>query len=264
MAGPERNPWRRLLALPNESRTKTVVIAFLVSAICAVLVSAATVYLRPIQAANRAAEEQARIAASCGAFPACRELLEQSGGTLGTSCHRPRAGTRDAEITTDTLELALSDPANWSALDPSDDLAGARPAAGLRAGLRSARRGRGVRRAPADRRIRAITAGSTRCWPGRRHEHDRGPVGDAALGDPRPRRADRGGGVAVGLSGHRDCATRRATCASPWRGDGVERHEVDGITGATRTSNAMTRMVRFWLGPEGYGPFLDAVRRGEF
>jgi Na+-transporting NADH:ubiquinone oxidoreductase subunit D len=40
--------------------------------------------------------------------------------------------------------------------------------------------------------------------------------------------------------------------------------EVDGITGATRTSNAMTRMIRFWLGPEGYGPFLDAVRRGEF
>ena len=41
-------------------------------------------------------------------------------------------------------------------------------------------------------------------------------------------------------------------------------YEVDGITGATRTSNAFTKIMRFWLGPEGYGPFIDAVQRGEF
>ena len=35
--------WRGLLALPNESRPKTIAIAFLVSAICAVLVTGATV-----------------------------------------------------------------------------------------------------------------------------------------------------------------------------------------------------------------------------
>ena len=51
--------WRRLLALPNESRTKTILMAFLVSGICALMVSGATVYLRPIQTANRAAEQQA-------------------------------------------------------------------------------------------------------------------------------------------------------------------------------------------------------------
>ena len=28
--------------------------------------------------------------------------------------------------------------------------------------------------------------------------------------------------------------------------------------------NAVTRMVRFWLGPEGYGPLIDAISRGEF
>ena len=41
-------------------------------------------------------------------------------------------------------------------------------------------------------------------------------------------------------------------------------YEVDGITGATRTSNAMTQMIRFWVGPEGYGPLMAAIRRGEF
>jgi Na+-transporting NADH:ubiquinone oxidoreductase subunit C len=36
-------------------------------------------------------------------------------------------------------------------------------------------------------------------------------------------------------------------------------YSVDGITGATRTGNAVTRIVRFWLGPDGYGPFLERL-----
>ena len=48
------------------------------------------------------------------------------------------------------------------------------------------------------------------------------------------------------------------------RGRATNAHEVDGITGATRTGNGVTRMMRFWLGPDGYGPLLDAIERGEF
>ena len=55
MAEHDPDPQRRLLAAPAESRTRTLAVAFLVSAICALAVSMATVYLRPIQKANRAA-----------------------------------------------------------------------------------------------------------------------------------------------------------------------------------------------------------------
>ena len=48
------------------------------------------------------------------------------------------------------------------------------------------------------------------------------------------------------------------------RGQARTEYEVDGITGATRTSNAITQMVRFWVGPHGYGPLIAAIRRGEF
>jgi Na+-transporting NADH:ubiquinone oxidoreductase subunit C len=48
------------------------------------------------------------------------------------------------------------------------------------------------------------------------------------------------------------------------RGPASGVHEVDGITGATRTGIGVTQMIRFWLGPNGYGPFLSAVERGEF
>jgi len=37
---------------------------------------------------------------------------------------------------------------------------------------------------------------------------------------------------------------------------------VDGITGATITNVAVTRLIQFWLGPHGYGPFLARLRAG--
>jgi Na+-transporting NADH:ubiquinone oxidoreductase subunit C len=36
--------------------------------------------------------------------------------------------------------------------------------------------------------------------------------------------------------------------------------EVDGITGATRTGNGVTGLVRYWLGPDGFGPYLERLR----
>ena len=40
----------------------------------------------------------------------------------------------------------------------------------------------------------------------------------------------------------------------------VAPHSVDGIAGATLTSDAVTRIVHFWLGPAGFGPFLRTYR----
>lgn len=37
-------------------------------------------------------------------------------------------------------------------------------------------------------------------------------------------------------------------------------YEVDGISGATITANGVTNTVQYWLGPEGYGPFLDQLK----
>lgn len=37
---------------------------------------------------------------------------------------------------------------------------------------------------------------------------------------------------------------------------------VDGLSGATITSNAITRLTRFWLSEAGYGKFLERFREG--
>jgi Na+-transporting NADH:ubiquinone oxidoreductase subunit NqrC len=44
---------------------------------------------------------------------------------------------------------------------------------------------------------------------------------------------------------------------------GTGEFEVDGISGATRSSSGVGNLVRFWLGENGFGPFLARLRQGE-
>ena len=39
------------------------------------------------------------------------------------------------------------------------------------------------------------------------------------------------------------------------------RYHVDGIAGATLTSNGVASLLRFWLGDLGFGPYLDRLHR---
>lgn len=39
---------------------------------------------------------------------------------------------------------------------------------------------------------------------------------------------------------------------------------IDGLSGATITTKGVNTMIRYWLGPGGFGPFLEKVRKGEF
>jgi Na+-transporting NADH:ubiquinone oxidoreductase subunit C len=37
-------------------------------------------------------------------------------------------------------------------------------------------------------------------------------------------------------------------------------HQVDGLSGATLTGNGVSRLVQHWIGPEGFGPYLETYR----
>jgi Na+-transporting NADH:ubiquinone oxidoreductase subunit C len=264
MAGRDWNPWRRLLALPNESRTKTVIVAFLVSAVCAALVSGATVMLRPIQTANRAAEEQARIAALVQGIPGMATLLEQSGGALSTVVIDLATGRAATEVTAATLEATLNDTTNWTVLDAAQDLAGLgqRPDFAQVFLLRDN-----------DAVSLVFLPISGQGYGGRI---------DAILA----LRADMNTIAGIAVTRHSETPGLGGRIQEvSWQGDfpGTElrddngemrfavargpastTYEVDGITGATRTGRGVTQMVRFWLGPDGYGPLLNAIQRQEF
>lgn len=40
-------------------------------------------------------------------------------------------------------------------------------------------------------------------------------------------------------------------------------HQVDGLAGATLTSNGVENLLLFWLGENGFGPFIAKLRAGE-
>lgn len=40
-------------------------------------------------------------------------------------------------------------------------------------------------------------------------------------------------------------------------------HKVDGLSGATLTSNGVEHMLHFWLGERGFGPYLNKLRGGQ-
>lgn len=44
-------------------------------------------------------------------------------------------------------------------------------------------------------------------------------------------------------------------------GKGAE-HSVDGLSGATLTSRGVNNLLRFWMGENGFGPFLGKIKNG--
>ncbi len=42
--------------------------------------------------------------------------------------------------------------------------------------------------------------------------------------------------------------------------DPLRDYHVDGVSGATLTGNGVTNLLRYWLGEDGYGPFLRRIR----
>lgn len=38
-------------------------------------------------------------------------------------------------------------------------------------------------------------------------------------------------------------------------------YKIDGLAGATLTSNGVTNLVQFWMGKDGFGPYLERVRK---
>lgn len=257
--------WKRLLAQPNESRAKTIVVAFLLSGVCAVLVTAATVVLRPIQTANRAAEEQLRLEHLLTSIPGMSDIVAEAGGSALTSVVVDLTEGRAAEdLDSNALQTALDDPGNWTQLAPEQDTAGigARPDFAqvflLRDGERISLLILPILGSGYNGPIRAMLAlrGDMNTIAGLTITDQSETPGLGARIEEAAWQAEFAGKQLADEAGNLRFSVARGSAGTEY--------EVDGITGATRTSNAITRMIRFWVGPDGYGPLIDAVQRGEF
>ncbi len=233
--------WRGFLALPNESPGKTVGVALLVALVCSLVVSVTAVTLRPLQDANRLAASAAQLAGMMdvlgGGVPEAR-LVDLASGAYaerdpGTRTELPAArdgaGLGSREDVATVFEIRENGDLRLVVL----------PVRGT--GYQSTLKAYLALESDLNT-IAALTV----------YEQDETPGLGARVADESwhslwrgKELADAGGTLRIEVV----------------KGAAADPHQVDGISGATRTGTGMTNLLRFWLGPDGYGPYLDRLRR---
>ncbi len=234
--------WRGFLARPNESPGKTVGVALLVALVCSLVVSVTAVTLRPLQDANRLAASAAQLAGMMdvlgGGVPEPR-LVD-----LATGAYVERDPGSRTELPADRDRAGLGSREDVATVFELRDDGGVLrlvvlPVRGT--GYQSTIKAYLALRADLNT-IAALTV----------YEQDETPGVGARITEsawralwPGKQVADADGVIRIEVV----------------KGAGTDAHQVDGVAGATRTGTGMTNLLRFWLGPDGYGPYLDRLRR---
>ncbi len=255
----------------SPSTRKTLLVSLLVCLGCSVVVSAATVFLRPIQMENRRAARNARLADILGRQPGLEGLL----GDLSTASLDERvvdlaSGAFVTDVDPGGFDpiKAAAVPATSRALPPERDLAGIQREAleGVVTLVSQGRATEAIILPIYGRGYGSIIRGSIALAGDGNTvigllitDHGETPGIGSEITEkdwgvlwPGKKLRDATGRLRIHVSVDE-------TGAPP----DDESFHVDGISGATRSSEGVGQMVRFWLGDDGYGPFLARVREGE-
>lgn len=256
------NPVGALFARPNDDTTKTVTIAVLVAFVCAIMVSTASVLLDPIQQAQIEAEQAARMEAMLDTLPGMREVMEEAGVTaLETRIVDLQTGQFAPDIDSATYDFvaASSDPELSVAIPTEADLASIRQRP-LYAPVHLLERdgdlllivlpvyGSGY--ASTIRAMLALEPDLSTVAALTITEQAETPGLGARITEPDWQ----------GLWPGKELLNEDGDIViQVVRGQAQSVHEVDGLSGATRTGDGVTFALQFWMGPNGFGPFLDRL-----
>ncbi len=242
---------------------KTLGIAFMVAFCAALLVSTASVLLKPLQDAHIERARQAQLDRMLDTLPGLRDLMLEAGvDALQTRMVDLETGTFTTAVDPDTFDprAAAQDPETSIALSPDADIAGVKRRANQApvyllesdgelkvivlpvegAGYQSTIRAYLALEADLNT-IAALTI----------YEQGDTPGLGARIAEP---------AWAALWPGKEIADDAGEVVITVVRGEATGPHEVDGITGATRTGNGVGNMLRFWLGPYGFGPFLENLK----
>ena len=258
--------WRRFLAAPNDAPAKTLTVALLVALVASIVVSVAAVSLKPLQLANLEQERQARLAAMIAELPGLDQILREAGAEsleirivdLSTGTFAP-----DIEPATYDQRAAAADPQLRTTIPAEADVAGIKRRANY-APVYFVRRDRvpvlvvlpvhGVGYQSTLYGYLALGGDANTVAGLTFYEHGDTPGVGGRIQDPDWQALWPGKSIAD-ENGEIRIAVVQGQASGPY--------EVDGISGATRTGNGVTNLLRFWLGDYGFGPFLARLKAGE-
>lgn len=258
----------RLAAMPNDSVGKMLLVTVVLSLVCSVLVSSAAVLLKPMQLRNVEMARKERILEVAGLMEPGRPIEELFQGVQVRLVELDSGRFSDAfDPATFDQQIAARNPATSRALPPWEDIAGI----GRRADFAP------VFLVEADGRIETIVlpvhgyglwstmfgflalsgdGSEVRGLTFYQHAETPGLGGEIE----NPRWLERWPGRRVfGPEGEVRLQVVRGSVdpASEWA-----EWSVDGLSGATLTADGVTNMVQFWLGDQGFGPFLANLKEG--
>ncbi|MGD8976398.1 MAG: Na(+)-translocating NADH-quinone reductase subunit C [Gammaproteobacteria bacterium] len=256
-------------SLPNDSVLKTVTIATLLCLVCSVVVSATAVSLKPLQQRNAILAMKQEILRVAG-LDDPDQSVEASFASIETLIIDLSTGQVAADIDPATFDLqkASRNPETSEAIPAGQDIAslGRRP---LYAPVY-------VVREDGDPGMLIFPVSGYGLWStmygflalegdantvaGLTFYQDAETPGlGAEINNPRWQRKwvgkrvfDADGGVAL-----------RVIKGAVNPGAADAEYQVDGISGATPTGTGVSRMIEFWMGEQGFGPFLQRVRDQE-
>jgi Na+-transporting NADH:ubiquinone oxidoreductase subunit C len=244
---------------------RTLLVGLAVCGVCAAVVTATIVVLRPLQVENQRRDREARIGALVLSLPGVAELVREAGAVaLDLRAVELATGEFAASVDAESLVRQGELADQGTPLAPERDLAGL-GAAPRYAPVYLLRRGEALHTvilpvrglghvammhgylalAPDGETVRGLTFTEHEETPGLGAEIAN-PQWQARWRDKRLRDAAGELRIRVVRSG--------ADASSPY--------DVHGISGATRTGDGVTAMIRFWVGPDGFGPFLDRLHQG--
>ena len=256
----------------KESTARTLTVALLVCLVCSVVVAGAAVALKPTQLDNRLLDKQRSILAIAGlgeASMSARAVKELFNSTISAKLVNLDTGEfSDAydPLTFDPLKAA-KDPKLSSVLPASEDTAG----------IKRQEKFSTVYIVEKDGQI------DTMILPVRGYGLWSTLYGFIAL------KGDLKTVVGMGFYQHGETPGLGGEVDNPkWTGQwpgkvvyedgsvavqvvkgGVDpqspeaEHQVDALAGATLTSKGVENLLRFWLGENGFGPFIENLRAGE-
>ena len=254
--------------MANESVTKTFTVALTLCIVCAVVVSGAAVSLRPAQEANKLLDLKTNILASAG--------LLQEGVDVETQFEKISVRLVDLETGTYTNEIdadaydqrkASADPALSTALSASEDIAKIKRRANF-AKVYIVENAIGIEKVILP--IKGYGLWST-LYGFIALESDLQTVAGIGFYEHTE---------TPGLGGEVDNPKWKASWIgkSAYKGDALVLQvikgkvdsardgadsQIDGLAGATLTTKGVDNLVKYWLGDQGFKPFIENLKTGE-
>ncbi|EKF75242.1 Na(+)-translocating NADH-quinone reductase subunit C [Alcanivorax hongdengensis A-11-3] len=250
----------------SESISKTLLVAFLVCVVCGVVVATAAVSLRPVQEQNKLNDKRTNILQAAGLYKAGVPVDEQF-KSIERKFVEIDTGKYVQEPESYDQRKAAKDPKQSVRLPGDEDIAGIKTQAKVAEvylayddqgklsriilpvhgyGLWSTMYGFLALQADANTiaGFGFYEQGETpglggevdnpkwkAQWPGKKLEDDQGDV---------------------------EIQVVKHGTGSPSKAD----YTIDGLAGATLTTKGVSNLVRFWVGEDGFGPYLERMRSG--